>query len=492
MDLSSGAGLPVVQSVTTPTIIPNTGSGNNIIPFSSTTPSSTPLPLELHIDEDGCLAHTSLAGSTVVIASSRTLQYSQIHQIDDGNSVTSEISNMESLSISSSIEPPSQPEVNSPTNVLVTKVLSKVSSPLDKSSSPIAVGGSLSPVSFTKTSSPVETSKSPSPVAVPVNPSLSGAKSPSPSDLKCSSLIQSSCPVAKRDGPVPVNHSPEPKSTSPVTVPWLSIPVPKSDSPVRDTSSPVTDPKTASPVTVPRLSSPALKCVSPFQVPNISSIEILPKNASPETVPKSASPVAVPNISSSATVLKNSRSDTLPKYAGPVILPKLSSPVTVPMNETVANRPALATKKTYTIASTSSPRASPGQHGAVQSSNLSSPPSDKQEGEIIDLTWPYRDPLLDDALDKLLSPSSPQLMENQSPLLGIPGDEDRSWDEEDGIYPELSPEGTLTPMTESSWMDECFTPSTCPGTPDATLDLPIQQPSAVERLSASGQVGRSP
>lgn len=80
---------------------------------------------------------------------------------------------------------------------------------------------------------------------------------------------------------------------------------------------------------------------------------------------------------------------------------------------------------------------------------------------------------------------------NQPPASFMPGDEYRSWEEEDGIDPDHSREGTLTPMTESSWIDECFTPSSCPGTPDATLELPTQQPSAVERLSTSGQVGLS-
>ena len=72
------------------------------------------------------------------------------------------------------------------------------------------------------------------------------------------------------------------------------------------------------------------------------------------------------------------------------------------------------------------------------------------------------------------------------------GDEDRLWDDEEGIYPSLSRDGTLTSMIDSSWMDECMTPSTYPGTPDVMQELPSQQPSAVERLSASGQVGLSP
>ncbi|KAJ4926826.1 hypothetical protein JOQ06_014571 [Pogonophryne albipinna] len=83
---------------------------------------------------------------------------------------------------------------------------------------------------------------------------------------------------------------------------------------------------------------------------------------------------------------------------------------------------------------------------------------------------------------------SRQLNENQPPASSMSGDDDRSWEEEEGSYTDYSREGTLTPMTESSWMDECPTPSTCPGTPDATLELPTQQPSAVERLSASGQL----
>ncbi|XP_070707581.1 uncharacterized protein [Pempheris klunzingeri] len=164
------------------------------------------------------------------------------------------------------------------------------------------------------------------------------------------------------------------------------------------------------------------------------------------------------------------------------MLPRISSPVTVPKS------PAVVTRKTYTVAGTSSPRASPVPLAAVPSNSPPSPPTDKQGEETLDLTWPCREPLLEDTLNKLLAPDSILAHQNQPPAYIMPGDEDRSWEEEDGIYPDLSREGTLTPMTESSWMDECFTPSTCPGTPDATMELPTQQPSAVERLSASGQL----
>ncbi|XP_024915755.1 actin cytoskeleton-regulatory complex protein pan1-like [Cynoglossus semilaevis] len=149
----------------------------------------------------------------------------------------------------------------------------------------------------------------------------------------------------------------------------------------------------------------------------------------------------------------------------------------------VPNSPSPVVKKTYNFAATSSPRSSPISPSMARYNTLSPPNVEKQASMVPYLTWPCREPLLDDALDKLLAPDSAQ-----SSAQFLSGDEDRSWEDDDGLNLDLSLEGTLTPMTESSWMDECFTPSTCPGTPDATLDLPIQQPSAVERLSASGQL----
>ncbi|XP_029115205.1 flocculation protein FLO11 isoform X1 [Scleropages formosus] len=50
-------------------------------------------------------------------------------------------------------------------------------------------------------------------------------------------------------------------------------------------------------------------------------------------------------------------------------------------------------------------------------------------------------------------------------------------------------DGTASPVTESSWTDDSPVSSPCPpGTPDAQLDLPRLQPSAVERVSASGHI----
>lgn len=404
------AGSPSVQAVTEPSITPHIGSMDTSLPSSYTTPSSTPLPLELHIDEDCCSGSTSAPGSSVVIASSKSLQF---YQKNDGGTVTSEISHVD---------------------MSVTEVCtSKVSKPLGESLSPVTVGRSSSPGPASRTSSPVIVSKNLNTVSKNLSPVLR-TKSPISPDTKPENLVLKS-------------HSPQAARKSPVTVP----------STVRTVL------KSASPVTVPRLSSPVPKSASPVTVSNISS---------PVTIPKCASPVMVPKLSS------------------PV--PRLSSPVTVPKSEIgVPKSPAQVIRKTYTVPGASSPRASPVSLTAVPSNSRYTPSTENQGGEVLDLTWPCREPFLDDALDKLLAPDSTRLGENQPPVSITPGDEDRSWEEEDGIYPEFSREGTLTPMTESSWVDECFTPSTCPGTPDALLDLPSQQPSAVERLSASGQVGGS-
>ncbi|XP_069373235.1 uncharacterized protein [Paralichthys olivaceus] len=460
---------PSLQSETTPSINPNACSLDTLILSSYTTPSCTPLPLELHIDEDGSSAHTTSAGSTVVTASSK---YSQIQQKGDGVSVPSDSSHVESLSVSSS-------KVDSSMQMSTSRIIaSKVSCPAGNT--PVTVGGSSSPGPAAQSSSPVVVSKSPSPVTVSKSSPILRAKSPSPPDLKCSNLSQSS------ENPTQVSISQSSEAAA------------KNQSPVTIRTSPEVVPMTVSPVTVPRLSSPVPKCASPVTVRNLSSSITVPKSASPEMAPKSASsvslqrvssPVTIPHIASSPSVPKSSSPETIQNNPSPTISPRLSSPVTVPKNESaVPTSPVLNIRKTITVSGTSSPRASPISLAAVPSNSLSPPTTANHAGDGLYLTWPCREPFLDDALDRLLTYDSPQLGEHQPPAPFMPGDEDRSWEEEDGTYPDLSREGTLTPMTESSWMDECFTPSTCPGTPDATLDLPSQQPSAVERLSASGQL----
>ncbi|XP_067361533.1 uncharacterized protein [Channa argus] len=448
MDPSVVATSSVVERVTNPSINPHVDLVDTLLPSSS--PYCTPLVLELHIDENGCSDPTSSV-SGVVAASS---EYSQIQQKDNGESVTSAVSHVEHLTVSST----QKPEVISSTQSSFIKVsTSKSSSPCEKSLIPVTVGRSSSQGPAAQSSSPVVSSKSPSTGTVFRFPSpILRAKSPCLPDLESTSL-----------NPATISHSSEAAAKNESTV---------------------TVPKTANPLTVPRLSSPVPKSASPVTVPDISGLETTPKSCSPEIVPKSSTSVTLPNISSSPTVLKTFSSESVPKSAFPVTLPRLSSPVSVLKSETAPPKsPVSVIRKTYTVPGTSSPRTSPVSCASVPSKSLSPPPTEKQGFKVVDLTWPCREHL-DDALDKLLSLDSTQLTDNLPHASVVPGDENRFWEEDDGIYPDLSREETLISMTESCWMDESLTPSTCPGTPDAMLDLPIQQPSAVERLSASGQL----
>ncbi|XP_047237818.1 nuclear envelope pore membrane protein POM 121-like isoform X2 [Girardinichthys multiradiatus] len=86
--------------------------------------------------------------------------------------------------------------------------------------------------------------------------------------------------------------------------------------------------------------------------------------------------------------------------------------------------------------------------------------------------------------------------------IGTDGNGDLDWaDEElsmslhDGLDGTMTPfterlytDGSMTPLTEASWMDESMTPSSCPGTPDVALDLPLLQAPSIDRVSATGHV----
>lgn len=440
---------------------PHTGSEDTPFPSSYTSLSCTPLSLELHIDEDGCSVPASSCASTVTTTSSRSFQYSHVQPKNDGGSITSEVPCLESFSVSSTSKPRSQTDVSSPKHTLVTE-MSTGKGISARSSSPVVA------------KSPLTVSKIPSPIL---------------RDKNCPADVKSKSPVPKSFSPVPIGHSPLAvmKSYSPVTVSsaaeavqitGTSVSVPRLSSPVPKSVSPVPFPAISSPLTIPKRASPDLvsKSASPLTIPRLSS-----------PVPRTASPLTLPDISSSAFP-KSSSTEIMPRNLSPVTLPWLSSEVTVPKSETLVPKSSpQVIRKTFVATDSSSPRASPVLSATVPSHNLNA--LETKEGNLLGLTWPCREPILDNALDKILYPDSSRLTENQPPASVILIDEDKTWEEEDGFYPEFSREGTLTPMTESSWLDECFTPSSCPGTPDAVLDLPIQQPSAVERLSASGQVG---
>ncbi|KAK0140839.1 Paxillin [Merluccius polli] len=453
-DSSLQAGSPTAAPTATP---PSINSHDALVDISSPacdiSPSSTPLSFELHIDEDHAVISGAPTSSAPTIAStswSKSLQYSQTQQEDGCGTVSTEVSH--SVTVSSVIKSLNQASEVSPAHVAPAKapaIKSSTSPSITKSPSPVASGSSPGTVGQTQSPDPrgqVEAARSLSPVLL--------SKSPCPV-VEAESAVE----MKKVSSPVPPR-----KCASPVTIPKAFCSF-KTPSPMTVTNNLDTVPKCSSPVTVPRLSSPIPKCSSPLTVPKISS---------PLTIPQSPSPAL----------------DTVPKCASPFAVQRLGSPVTSALSQSAVDRcssPATVTKITYTVPYASSPRASP-----ITLPALSSPPKDKPDG---DMSWPCREPLLNDALDKLLAMGPGQLHtsgnfdDGASDLGGysMQGDEDRLWEDEEGMSC-LSRDGTLTPMTESSWMDECMTPSTCPGTPDVMQDLPSQQPSAVERLSASGQL----
>jgi len=446
---------PAAPTAPTPSIYSHDALLDISSPACDISPSSTPLSFELHIDEDHA-APTSCEPTIASTTSSKKLQCSQTQQKDSCGTVSTEV--VHSVAVSSVIKSLNQASEESPAHVApvkATAIKSSTSPSITKSPSPVASGSCPGTVGQTLDSrGPIEVPRSPSPLLLSKGPCpIVEAESPSSVEIK-----RVSSPVPPR------------KCASPVTLPKV-FGSSKAPSPMTVAKNLDTVPRCSSPVTVPRLSSP--KCSSPLTIPKISS---------PLTIPQSPSPAL----------------DTAPKCASPFAVQRFGSPAASSLSQSAVARcssPATVTKITYTVQRASSPRASPITLPGASSNSMSPPPKDKP-----DMSWPCREPLLNDALDKLLAMGPSQLHtggnfdDGASDLGGYSahGDDDRLWEDEEGMYPSLSRDGTLTPMTESSWMDECMTPSTCPGTPDVMQDLPSQQPSAVERLSASGQVGLSP
>ncbi|CAB1353970.1 unnamed protein product [Coregonus sp. 'balchen'] len=356
-------------------------------PPSDTSPSCTPVPLELHIDEDACACPPSstplsaASASTVVLASSQSLQYTQIHTQLGGETDpsvrTTLTSHMESLTVVSNTTSHTLPKTPDPPVAPVVKY--------------------PSPAVDTKTT------KTPSPVTVDKTPSLV---------------------------------------------------------PVANTLSPVTVVKTPSPITVAKTPIPVMVATSLSPVP-------IPKSLSPLPVVKSPSPVLVAKSPIPVSVAKSPTHKTI------------TLPLSAPIDQS------------------SPPKEKQPDKTAAQPAE---PPSACPDLRI---TWPCREPLLEDTLGRLLSfdftlpegevKHAKMTYQDKVELCAMAGDKERTWEDEERIYPRHSTpldgrEGTMTPLTKASWMDDCLTPSACPGTPETTLDLPLNQPSAVERLSTSGQL----
>lgn len=451
-------------------------------PFLEPPPSSTPVNLELHIDEEtlsGSSAQIPKAFShSVQLAQSNTLVTALEEESDSGSLSVFSSTHTESLVVVSSTtgSPPDLPKTDSliPLAPTDTKIPNLPDSITTKTPSPVVIPKTFSPVVVSKASSPVTVPRIGSPLTIP--------KTSSPLTVP-----RTSSPLAF------------PKTSSPVTIPKTASPltIPK-------TSSPVTVPKVASPLTIPNTSSPFTvpKTASPLAVPKTSSPVVVPKASSPVLYPKAPSPVSSAKSSSPVTVLvaKSPTPPSLSKSPTPQSAANSSSPVTIPKSPSPIHVAKSPSSPVNTL-KCSSP-------GTVKKS-LSPPPKETLHvggtSEELGITLPCPEPLLEEALDKLLATSLahpgatwPMRHVTREPKEGSISprygddlasgiDEDyRRWFDDGQSTPG---EGSLTPGTEGSWIDECMTPRSGTGTPDVSMDLPVSQPSAVERLSASGQVG---
>ncbi|XP_053727323.1 uncharacterized protein LOC128762823 isoform X2 [Synchiropus splendidus] len=299
-----------------------------------------------------------------------------------------------------------------------------------------------------------------------------------------------------------LSNSPSPSSTSTTTPSSSSV-------------NTILDHKSPSP-TVDRV-SPTVCKLSPAPV-NVNKVSGSPHDMSHDP---STSPLSVPFTPSFTTNSPLPAASVSPLHS-PSFCYKNSSPVKSP------------SPLTFTSQSVNSRHV------------LASSPQDLRVSPHMTLQPPTAEPSLDEALDKLLAMSftqnhtEPQMktdafclgrgvQEVQEELIlpldrnsvqpytftsntntitdesvdgGTDGNGDLDWaDEElsmslhDGFDGTMTPyterpytDGSMTPLTEASWMDESMTPSSCPGTPDVALDLPLMQPTNIDRVSASGHL----
>ncbi|KAJ8414757.1 hypothetical protein AAFF_G00022800 [Aldrovandia affinis] len=407
---------------------PKPATPAGLLPAQSTCDS--PLSLELHIVEAGDTGGASQ--SSVPTASS------------PGPLVSTSHSTQNSITLLSTVE---DPDPDSVIDVSPSMLSSRVES--------------LVVLSHT-------TAPAPSPPKA-VSPTVDPPAPSSPNLSPITEAPYSPFAVAKTPSPPPVSrHTP---STPPITK--------KSPSP-----SPVSAAKssTPSPVSVKSLTPPCTKSPTP---PPISAA----KSSTPS--PVSFTKPTTPPISS--------KSPTPPRAFA-----KFDDPVPVSSSK-APSPPAPAVSK---------PTSPPVKE------ERSEPCLERRPEPLPVQELPGMEPSLDEALDKLLAMSfgEPEMTEGEEPmedeLLQEAHEEavlatDRShvlpdvhegdqakrdlldWIDLELKMSEEGQDGTITPLTEASWMDESLTPTSCPGTPDTQLDLPLMQPSAVERISASGHVGTS-
>ncbi|XP_051526982.1 uncharacterized protein LOC127425270 [Myxocyprinus asiaticus] len=245
------------------------------------------------------------------------------------------------------------------------------------------------------------------------------------------------------------------------------------------------------------------------KLPN--TISLVANTSSPVSVAKSPSPPGVIKSSSRIVDVKSSSPVTIAKSPSPVIVrknpshkkvPKSSSPVTATKSLVLGDSAKSPSSEAGITSKSPVPTPMPLPAPPVSKLTLTPKPSkeklDNSESGILGISLPCPEPLLEEALDKLLvsSLSQPEPIK-RVPLTMVEGsspkcDQQRLITEDLALLGRSTPqdgcEGTVMPVTEAGWMDDSLNSALFFGMSDVSLHLPVLQPSAVERLSASGQL----
>ncbi|TRY88753.1 hypothetical protein DNTS_029678 [Danionella cerebrum] len=203
-------------------------------------------------------------------------------------------------------------------------------------------------------------------------------------------------------------------------------------------------PKLASPVSTPRISSPVAKSPSPPEMILSSNRFVDVKCSSPMVVRKSPSPV---------TSIRAAKSPIPGAFA------KTQSP-----EPGISRRSPMPTTITLPFPPVTSLTLTPKPSREK--------PEDSELG-LLGISLPCPEPLLEEALDKLLMSTLSQPEHPEK----APSSPEGNDDEDDELL-------RLHQSAPQDWPDDFSFPEAS----DVSLDLPLLQPSAVERLSASGQL----
>ncbi|XP_048100506.1 verprolin [Alosa alosa] len=353
-----------------------------------------------------------------------------------------------------------------------------------------------------------------------LSPPSSGSCSTSPSSSRLSP-----------DTIIDVSASMFSTRTDPLVVLTQTVASSPAHTPTHAGSAAPTPPKTGTPS--PASSSPHLK-LEPFSslstlapAPITKSPSPIPSPKKPPPSPERWSPLVLPAVNG---LSPSPRSLTPPvsKSPAPAPAPPLAAPVVEsPVLSSFSLLPSLSLSSLPSSKSSNPPGDPPEAAGQPQ------PHASSQRHE-------EAQPSLDEALDKLLSMSFSTKPENEALMSAMQGSKlsaeppqevfeepimpmdrrdvrpdtqlsqslpteselgdggldyqsdarsDLDWAEMELKMVYDGADGSMTPLTEASWMDESLTPtSSCPGTPDGQFDLYPMQPLTLDRVSASGHL----